>query len=46
MTAGIPAGRPGTAEEVAAAVAWIVSDEASYIHGAVIPVDGGISVTR
>ena len=46
MTAGIPAGRPGTPDEVAAAVAWIVSDEASYIHGAVIPVDGGISVTR
>ena len=46
MTAGIPAGRPGTPEEVAAAVAWVVSDEASYIHGAVIPVDGGISATR
>ena len=46
MTAGIPAGRTGTPDEVAAAVAWIVSDEASYVHGAVIPVDGGIGATR
>ena len=46
MTAGIPAGRPGTPEEVASAVAWLVSDEATYIHGAVIPVDGGITATR
>jgi NAD(P)-dependent dehydrogenase (short-subunit alcohol dehydrogenase family) len=46
MTAGTPAGRPGTPDEIAAAVAWVVSDEASYIHGAVINVDGGISATR
>jgi NAD(P)-dependent dehydrogenase (short-subunit alcohol dehydrogenase family) len=46
MTAGTPAGRPGTPDEIAAAVAWVVSDEAAYVHGAVIPVDGGISATR
>ncbi len=46
MTAGTPAGRPGTPDEVARAVAWVVSDEASYVHGALIPVDGGITATR
>ena len=46
MTAGTPAGRPGTPDEVAAAIAWVVSDEASYVHGALIPVDGGITATR
>ncbi|MCW2814244.1 MAG: Short-chain dehydrogenase [Nocardioides sp.] len=46
MTSGTPAGRPGRPEEVAAAVAWVVSDAASYLHGALIPVDGGITATR
>ncbi len=46
MTAGIPAGRPGTPREVAAAVAWLLSDHASYIHGAELAVDGGISAAR
>lgn len=46
MTAPTPAGRPGTPEEIAAAVAWLVSDEAAYIHGALLPVDGGITATR
>lgn len=46
MTAGIPAGRPGTPDEVAAAVAWVLSDQAGYVHGAEIPVDGGITATR
>ncbi|MEO9324158.1 SDR family oxidoreductase [Nocardioides sp. C4-1] len=46
MTASTPAGRPGTPDEVAAAVAWLVSDDAGYVHGALVPVDGGISATR
>lgn len=36
----IPLARYGTPQEVAAAVAWLLSDEASYVSGAIIPVDG------
>lgn len=46
MTAGTPAGRPATPDDIAAVVAWLVSDRAGYVHGAVIPVDGGITATR
>jgi NAD(P)-dependent dehydrogenase (short-subunit alcohol dehydrogenase family) len=38
-----PAGRPGTAMEVVNAVLWLCSDEASFIHGHMLPVDGGYS---
>lgn len=38
-----PLGRVGQAGEVAAAVAYLLSDEASFISGAVLPVDGGRS---
>lgn len=44
MRKQIPAGRYGSAEEVAKAVAWLASDEAAYISGAVIPVDGGLGM--
>ncbi|SFS18334.1 3-oxoacyl-[acyl-carrier-protein] reductase [Agrococcus baldri] len=40
----IPAGRYATPEEVANVVRWIASDEAAYISGAVIPVDGGLGM--
>ncbi|MGY0002895.1 SDR family NAD(P)-dependent oxidoreductase [Micromonospora sp. I033] len=36
-----PAGRPGSAEEIAEAVAFLATDRASFVHGAVLPVDGG-----
>lgn len=41
MMATIPMGRAGTAEEVAEAVAWLLSPAASYITGANLPVSGG-----
>ncbi len=37
----IPAGRIGTAEEVAAAISFVASAGGSYMHGAVLMVDGG-----
>ena len=40
----IPAGRFATPDEVAKAVVWIASDDAGYISGAVIPVDGGLGM--
>ncbi|MHC5905767.1 SDR family NAD(P)-dependent oxidoreductase [Streptomyces sp. S6] len=40
-SSAIPLGRPGRAEEIAAAVAWLLSEEASYTTGAVLRVAGG-----
>ena len=40
----IPLGRFGLTDEVAKVVRWVASDEAGYITGAVIPVDGGIGM--
>ncbi|GBE31007.1 3-oxoacyl-[acyl-carrier-protein] reductase FabG [bacterium BMS3Bbin04] len=37
-----PLGRPGTPEDVAKAVAWLASDQADFITGQVIHVDGGM----
>ncbi len=41
---GIPAGRFADPTEVAGVVRWLASDEAAYISGAVIPVDGGMGM--
>ncbi len=40
----IPVGRFAQPSEVAAAVLWLASDDAAYISGAVIPVDGGLGM--
>jgi 3-oxoacyl-[acyl-carrier protein] reductase len=40
----IPAGRFATPEEVASVVRFVASDEAGYVTGAVIPVDGGLGM--
>jgi len=42
--ATIPAKRFAEADEVARVVRWVASDDASYISGAVIPVDGGLGM--
>ncbi|MGD0107445.1 MAG: SDR family oxidoreductase [Rhodopila sp.] len=41
MVGGVPMGRVGSAEEVANAVLWLLSPEASYITGVIVPVSGG-----
>ncbi|RJU00169.1 beta-ketoacyl-ACP reductase [Arthrobacter frigidicola] len=42
--ATIPAGRFASPDEVAKVVRWVASEEAGYISGAVIPVDGGLGM--
>jgi 3-oxoacyl-[acyl-carrier protein] reductase len=43
MVEQTPAGRTGTSEEVAAMVRFLMSDAASYVNGAVVAVDGGMT---
>jgi 3-oxoacyl-[acyl-carrier protein] reductase len=40
----IPAGRLASADEVASVVTWLAGDQAGYVNGAVIPVDGGLGM--
>jgi len=44
MTPGLPMRRPGTAEEVARAILWLASDEASYSSGAILDVSGARAI--
>jgi 3-oxoacyl-[acyl-carrier protein] reductase len=44
LVARVPMGRPGKPEELGAVVAFLASEKASFITGALIPVDGGASV--
>ena len=40
----IPLGRMGSTDDIAGVVAFLISDAASYVTGAVIPVDGGLGM--
>ena len=44
VLAGVPLRRSGSADEVAAVIAFLAGDEASYVSGAVLPVDGGLGM--
>ncbi|MGN6407428.1 MAG: SDR family NAD(P)-dependent oxidoreductase [Curtobacterium sp.] len=46
MTQGTPAGVPVQPVDIARAVRWVVSDEAAFVTGGTIDVDGGIASTR
>jgi 3-oxoacyl-[acyl-carrier protein] reductase len=46
MTAGTVAGRPVRPIDIAYAVRFLVSDEAAFIHGSILDVDGGMDSTR
>jgi len=46
ITAQYPLGRYGAAKDAAGAMVWLLSDEASWVTGQVLPVDGGFTAVR
>ena len=40
-----PAGRPASPDQIASAIVYLASDQASFVHGAVLAVDGGRAAT-
>jgi NAD(P)-dependent dehydrogenase (short-subunit alcohol dehydrogenase family) len=41
LVAAVPAGRPGLPEEIAEVIVFLATDRSSFVHGAIVPVDGG-----
>ena len=44
MVSHTPVGRVGTPEDVANAYFWLASDQASFVHGTILSVDGGVVI--